>query len=363
MANAEGLRPSREEVERQLDRLLADEMVASNQNSAKVLKYIVERALDGQNVTEFDVLKDVFLRKIFDKVDDTAARVTIAKLRRLLANYYKDDGQYDPIIIALPDPKERTAAHGKRIKFNPGQAYTPSFSYNPSGWMAKELSVAYHLLRGGPAQMDQAVEHFSNVGRAVPEHPEVMLGLLEHWAFRLLIGAVGDPHITLVAGPLAYLGKIEKKNGESWRTHHVRGMFHAFMGDRKAAQKAFDKALELDRQATISRGGYTSFLFRTGREEQAVRLTALEAEERADNAQVHAVHGIYLTRAHRHEDAGRAFSKSLMLDRNCWIAHYGLWQMYLALGDGENAGAHARHLEALVTPEEFAFLSRKLGRQ
>jgi Flp pilus assembly protein TadD len=229
--------------------------------------------------------------------------------------------------------------------------------------MAKELSVAYHLLRGGPAQMEQAVEHFGNVGRAVPEHPEVMLGLLEHWAFRLLIGAVGDPHITLVAGPLAYLRTIEKKNGQSWRTHHVRGMLHAFVGDRKAAQKAFDKALELDRQATISRGGYASFLFRTGREEQAVRLTALEADEHADNAQVHAVHGLYLTRAHRHEEAGRAFSKSLMLDRNCWIAHYGLWQMYLALGETENAEAHARHLEALVTPEEFAFLSRKPGRQ
>ena len=56
MTNAEGLRPSRDEVERQLDRLLADEVIASNQNSAKVLRYIVERAVRRQKVTELSLL-------------------------------------------------------------------------------------------------------------------------------------------------------------------------------------------------------------------------------------------------------------------------------------------------------------------
>jgi tetratricopeptide (TPR) repeat protein len=360
MANAEGLRPSREEVERQLDRLLADEVIASNQNSAKVLKYIVKRALRRRTVTEFDVLKGVFKRVTFDKVDDSTARVTMEKLRGLLTEYYKGDGQYDPVVIALPDPTRKTAA-GKRIKFSPGEAYTPSFTYNPSGWIAKELAVAYHLLRGSPAQMEQALTHFSNVGRAQPEHPEVMLGLLEHWAFKLLFGAMGDPHITLVAGPLVYLGKIEKQNGATWRTHNIRGMFHAFMGDRKAAEKAFARALEMNRPATISRGGYVGFLFRTAREEQALRLFALEAEERADNAQVHAVYGIYLTHAHRHEEAERAFSKSLMLDRNCWAAHYGLTQMYQALGNHEKAVEHEQRLEELLEPGELQQMRQALS--
>ncbi len=210
--------------------------------------------------------------------------------------------------------------------------------------------------------MDQAVLHFSNAARAEPNHPEAMLGLLEHWAMKLLIGAVGDPHITLVAGPLAWLDGFEKENGANWRTHHIRAMLRFFVGEKKEAAGEFEKALKLDRKATVARGGYTDFLFRTGREEQALHLMELEAEERADNAQAHAVYAIHLARVRRYDEARRVFAKCLLLDPNCWAAHFGIWGMFLALGETEMAEAHARHLEALVTPEEFAFLSRKLGR-
>lgn len=72
------------------------------------------------------------------------------------------------------------------------------------------------------------------------------------------------------------------------------------------------------------------FLFQTGKEEQALRLMALQAEDRADSAPLHAAHGVFLTSAH--EEAERAFGKSLELDRNCWLAHYALTEMYSALG-------------------------------
>jgi tetratricopeptide (TPR) repeat protein len=280
-----------------------------------------------------------------------------------LPDYYAGDGEDDPVIIALPDPKKHRTARGQVIKLPPGKTYTPSFSYNPRSWVARVLTVAHHLLRGGLAQIDQAMVQFDKVSAAEPGHPEVKLGVLEGWAFKLLSGAVGDPHETLVAGPLWHLDMIEKRIGPTWRTHHIRAMLKFFMGDRKAAAKEFEKALKLDRRNTISRGGYTDFLFRTGREEQALRLMAIEADEHANNAQVHAVYAIHLAGVHRYEDAGRMFDKALLLDFNCWLAHAGLWQMYLAQGSREKADAHAGQLEALVTPEEFAFLSRKLGQQ
>ncbi|MGJ5813596.1 tetratricopeptide repeat protein [Paludibaculum fermentans] len=357
MANAEGVNPSRHEVERQLDRLLADDVIASNPNPAKVLRYIVERALGGHKIAELNLLEDVFGKTTFDE-DDTTARGAMDRLRRLLKDYYQRDGQYDPVIVALPDTKQ--TAEGKRIKFQAGEAYTPFFVYNPRSWMARELTVAFHLLRGGISQIDQAMAQFDKVARAAPGHPEVKLGVVESWAIKLLTGIAGGPDEALVAGPLIWLKQIEKDAGPSWRTHNVRAMLHFFMDDRKAAAKEFGKALKLDRKETVSRGGYTEFLFRTGREDQALRLMALEAEEHADNAQVHAMYAIHLARVRRYEEAEKVFAKSLLLDPNGWTAHFGLWEMYLALGDQKKADDHSNRLAALITPHEFAFLRRKL---
>jgi hypothetical protein len=51
----------------------------------------------------------------------------------------------------------------------------------------------------------------------------------------------------------------------------------------------------------------------------------------------------------------------LALDRNCWIAHYGLALMHLALDNRDKAGEHGARLEALVEPAEFEFLRQQLG--
>ena len=358
MANAQGMKPSRHEVERQLDRLLADEVIASNQNPAKALRYIVGRALGGHKVTEIDLLGDVFGKTSFAE-DDTRARVTMDRLRTLLADYYKGDGQYDPVIITLPGPK-KTAA-GKRIKFSPGEAYTPSFSYNPTSWMAKELALAHRLLIGGsPSQIQRAQKHLENIYRAEPGNPEAMLGTIEAWGVMLMQGILGTPHVTLVAGPLLWIDRIEEETGATWRTHGLRALLHFTLGETQKAKEEFDKALELNRPATISRGWYTHFLFFTGHEEQALRLLALQAEEHIDDAPTQAVYGTYLMRAHRHEEAEQAFEKSLALDRNCWIAHYGLMQMYRELGDQTKANEHAKRVEELVEPAEFEDLKRRV---
>lgn len=356
MANAEGITPSRHEVERQLERLLADDVIASFPQPAKLLGFIVARTLDGEEITEKLIREHVFPYPPY-KPESNIARATMTKIRELLARYYRYAGQYDPVIIALPhSPKGR-----RRIKFKPGEAYTPVFGYNPSSWTAKELSIAHHLLRGSPAQIEKALEHLTNIGRAEPDHPEVMLGHIEAFGCALMLGVLGEVHREVIAGPLWWIDRIEKEYRPSWRTQALRALLHYGVGAMGEAREAFGRALESNREATISRGWYVHFLFHTGHEEQALRLMALQAEERADNAPMHAMHGIYLTRAHRHEEAGRAFEKSLMLDRNCWPAHFGLAQMHLALGDREKADEHAKRLETLVEPAEYKDMRRRLN--
>lgn len=361
MANAEGITPSRHEVERQLERMLSDPLFLARPKQAAIFEYLVRRALDGAEISEKIIFTEFFTDKRYAE-STTNVRTTVSHIRKLLAEYHEGDGQYDPILIALPAP-ERTAPRKKNYKLirrPDGKAYTPSFAYNPASWMARELTVAYHLLRGSPAQVDQAIDQLSVAFRTDPDHPEHTLGTAEGWAVKLLSGAAGGPDWTLIIGPLASLDWVEKEMGPSWRTHYVRALFHFFVEDRKAAAIEFEKALKLDRQATITRGGYVEFLFRTGREEQALHLLEIEADEHAGDANVHANYAVHLARMRRYEDAERAFAKSLLLEPSCWVAHLGLWEMYLAQGKPEQAAKHARILETLLAPDEFELLKRKL---
>jgi len=351
MANAEGITPSRHEVERQLDRLLDDEVIASHPQAAKLLRFIVERTLTGEEITEKLIREGVFPNPPY-KIDSNIARVTMDTVRKLVKKYYVHEGEHDPVVVTLPE----SGKGRKRVKFQAGEAYTPQFSYNPASWIAKELAVAYYLLRGSPAQIGRALEHFTNVHRAEPDHPQATLGLIEAWGTILMIGGTPDPDRALSTALLSMLDATEKQDGASWQTHSLRALLLMFRGDLKKARSEFGKALKLDRPATVRSGWYVNFLFRTGHEEQALRLLSSEADERADRAPVHALHGVYLATAHRHEEAQRAFEKSLRLDRNCWLAHFGLTKMYLALGETAKADEHLGHLEALVEPLEFQYV-------
>jgi tetratricopeptide (TPR) repeat protein len=352
----EDIHPTRHEVERQLDRILADAVIASHAQPAKLLAFIVRRALEGEEITEQLIREFVFPTPPY-KEDSNIARITMQTVRSLLPQYYATEGKDDPVIIALPQSPE-----GKRIKFQAGQAYTPEFRYNPRSDMAKDFAIAHHLLRGGPAQIDQGLHHLDRILAADADHPELVLSTAEAAASQLLLGVYPeDVHKVMIANGFAWIDRIAPQVPGYWRVPMVRALLHYCDGDMEKAGEQFDIALTLDRQSTISRGWYTQYLFATGRQEEALRLAAQYADERIDNSQAHVLHGIYLNQAKRYEEAERAFTQALALDRNCWIAHYGLTQLYLATGDRERAQEHAKRLEALTEPAEFEHMMRRLN--
>jgi tetratricopeptide (TPR) repeat protein len=356
MANAEGIIPARHEVERQLERLLADAVIGSHPQPAKLLAFIVGRSLDGGEVTEKLIREFVFPNPPY-KEDSNIARVTMDKVRKLLAEYYADEGADDPVIIALPQSPE-----GRRIKFQAGQAYTPEFRYNPRSARAREFTIAHHLLSGGPAQIEQAMQRLGEMNQQEPNHPDVVLGITEAFGSQLLLGIYDtDLREPFVAAGLALIEGLGKDGNSYWRAHNVAGLLHCAAGRMDEAGKAFDIALTLNRQGTVSRGWYIHYLFAIGRQQEAVRLIGLETEDRADNAPLHALHGIYLCHAQQYEEAERAFAEAFVLDRNCWFAHFGMAQLCTATGRPRQAEEYAKRLEALLEPTEYAFVKRKLN--
>jgi tetratricopeptide (TPR) repeat protein len=358
-----GVNPARFEIERQLDRMLAHPLFEARAKQAKIFKYLVTSALDGKEEVNEQTLFDEFFTDKRYAEDTTSVRTNVSIIRnKLLKKYYDEDGADDPVIITLPAPERIPQPDGtyKLIKRPPDEAYTPVFSYNPRSAIAKAFAVANHLLRGSVAQIGEGLKQLGEIQEMEPGHPDAALGFAEATGSQLMLGIfIEEGRAPLIAGLLVLIEQQDPATTDEWRVHNVRGLLFMTNGEFEKAEKEFERALAIDRQATISRGWYTLFLFQNGTQDEALRLQGLLAEEKAANAEAQAIYGVYLTKANRYEEAERAFTQSLTLDRNCWGAHYGMTQLYLATGKEQKAREHSKRLKILLEPEDYELIMRK----
>lgn len=364
MANAEGVNPSRHEVEQQLARMLAHPLFRAKDLQGRIFAFLVKSALAKRKIDEKALFVKFFTLEHY-KNAATHVRTNVSYVRKLLNDYYEEGGANDPVIIALPAP-ERSSRRKKNyriVKRPAGEAYRPQFSYNPRAPIAKQFAIANHLVGGSPEQVERALWKFNEIYKAEPTHPDVLLGFTETVSSQVLFGGVypEDLRAHVVAGGHQWIDGLDRSTADAWRIHNVRALLHFVGGAMDKAKKEFGIALRLDRSATISRGWYTLFLLATGKGEEAARLQALNSEENVSDAQTQAIYGLYLSKAKRFEDAERSFEQSLALDRNCWLSHIGLTQLYLASGDQEKAAHHAKRLESLVEPAEYQTIMSRLG--
>ena len=111
--------PSRDEVVRQLDRLLASEVFANAERGRRFLRYVVDRTLagEGDQLKEFVIGVDVFDRgEQYDPRIDSIVRVEAGRLRSKLDQYYSQATEDDPVVIRI--------SRG---------SYVPSFGYRAPG--------------------------------------------------------------------------------------------------------------------------------------------------------------------------------------------------------------------------------------
>ena len=361
MANAEGVNPARHEIERQLERMLAHPLFQARDLQGRIFGFLVRSALSKRKIDERTLFIKFFTLEHY-KNATTHVRTNVSYVRKLLKEYYEDEGKDDAVIITLPAP-ERSSKRKKHftiVKRPPGEAYKPQFSYNPRAPIAKQFAIANHLLTGSPEQVERALWKFNEIDKAAPNHPDAVLGLAETVACQMLLGVWWkEAHATLIAALLAGIKAMEK--ADAWRVHNVRGVLYTIEGNFIAAKKEFGIALRLDRGATIKRGWYTLFLQATGKAQEAAKLQGLNSEEDVSNAPAQAVYGLFLLKAGQLKEAERAFTQSLALDRNCWFAHFGMTQLSLETGNQQKARDHAKRLESLVEPAEYRTILSRLN--
>src|SRR5712691_2472367 len=92
-------------VRKQLQRVLASSGFARNERLSRLLRFVVERRLEGRDadLKESLIGIEVFGRRAgFDPQQDSTVRSEAARLRARLAEYYVGEGSGDTMFIDLP---------------------------------------------------------------------------------------------------------------------------------------------------------------------------------------------------------------------------------------------------------------------
>src|SRR6516164_3680081 len=91
-------------VRQHMERALASPKFARSERLSRLLRFVVERHLEGQDdqLKESVIAREVFGNRDYDPRLDSMVRTEAGRLRARLAEYYMGEGAGDSVIIALP---------------------------------------------------------------------------------------------------------------------------------------------------------------------------------------------------------------------------------------------------------------------
>ena len=102
---------------RQIDRLIASDVLHGSESLCKLLRYLAHHALEhpGVPLKEYQIATEEFSRPAdFDPAVDSMVRVQAGRLRVKLAEYYAAKGADDPVRIELPKGTYTLAFHHRQ---------------------------------------------------------------------------------------------------------------------------------------------------------------------------------------------------------------------------------------------------------
>lgn len=321
--------PTPIEVRDQLARMLAGKRFKTAWSQAGFLELVVHRALEGKKTPGHIVAKTLFKGK-FRKDESTDVRTTAINLRSSLKKYYGGEGRADLVRIALPDPPE-----DKSVKLPEGEAYTPTFAYNPVHAVGREYQLGmYYLTRGMLMDSLKATEHFATALKMAPEHLGAAIGMCEvhcsdlYWDRGFTTEEQEDKWLLEAA---QFLDRVHERARRFWRLWAAAGYLLVTGAVRQwekdnleKAQTVFEKALTLDRANTEAYPPYFEFLIKVGKKNEAMRLAMQYLDARPSDMAAHTACARTLLSAHELSTAKEVLQKALAIDRGYYGVHFFL---------------------------------------
>ncbi len=155
--------PHRDEIGRQVDRILASTVLHGSESLCRLLQYLAKHTLDhpGASLKEYQIATEVLGRPAhFDPQSDSTVRVQAGRLRSKLAEYYASEGVEDLLVIELPKGSYALALHERaaadpRLRAEPPAHSEPAQSaaatHSATSWLLPLVSTLLVIALGGIA--------------------------------------------------------------------------------------------------------------------------------------------------------------------------------------------------------------------
>jgi hypothetical protein len=143
--------PSHENVQTQLEKILASKDFSRSERLSRFLRYVVEQTIQGQGerLKEYTVGTEVFDRnQSYDPRTDPIVRVEAARLRSKLREYYGTDGRDDPVFISFHKGSYIPAFLKQTHTPVPGETVISTSHRLLRDWKMPALGVAWLLVAG-----------------------------------------------------------------------------------------------------------------------------------------------------------------------------------------------------------------------
>jgi len=112
----------------QVERILQSETLHSSQALKRLLKFLADKALSGEadQLKEYTIGLDVFDKPAeYDPRKDATVRLHVSRLRQKLADYYRTEGQNDPVFVSLPKGHFKLIWEAKPVALEPPRDEPP----------------------------------------------------------------------------------------------------------------------------------------------------------------------------------------------------------------------------------------------
>ena len=318
--------PSPDEVRRQLDHMLAGALFQSNENPSKFLKFVTERALASEPITQSIIGCELFPGKYLrGNIPDV--RVTASNLRDVIARYYANDGERDLVIIALPSPPL-----DKKLKLPAGKAYKPLFSYNPKSPANKEFERGVvHINQLSPVGLFYALHYFKQTLKLEPGHAAAYAGIAEAYYINSLYGCPEPamPYYLLRAQEAAV--EAVRLNPDLWQGHAALGAVHTCLWEWDQAAISFGAALERNELETRDYSAYAFYLLAVGRRDEALHLVKDKAERKEGDPGAERIYPLFLYATRQFKEAERLLRNLHDKYETDWIVMLTLVLVFFAL--------------------------------
>jgi len=142
--------PALEATHAQVERILQNKNLRLSEVQRRLLTYLVEKSLAGEadDLKEYAIGVDAFGKPpSYDPRQESVVRMHVARLRQKLAEYYRTEGNADPILLDLPKGGFKMVFEPRpALASSPEPEAAPAPVQSPRLWFRKRTLLAAGLV-------------------------------------------------------------------------------------------------------------------------------------------------------------------------------------------------------------------------